>query len=276
MYYADLYAGDGVCCCNEAPLKQWSPPFFNHMKQSKIEGLDLHCFFNDKENMEKLVPHLQKYKNFVRGEYSEDANLIYPSILQNIPPKEWSIFVLDPYKHYHLSFSTIKGISNHASYDSISNSVRKPELIITFMTYTIQQNLKTLGRENVNPEIKERMMRAIDDSLGTPAWRDRILGKQKEEREEKVHIILREIFLNQLSTLGYDSVYFHINQTLNNGPVYSLVFASSIPKASKILSEKFEPYINKIKKEKWVKENFEFYKMAQARNQKIKLLDDYL
>ena len=275
LYYSDLYAGDGSCSCKQAPLKNWSPPYVSHMDNAKKNNLDLKCFFNDKNNMDKLSDSLLPYEEFVLGKYDEDANTVYPKILSKIPPEEWSIFVLDPFNHSQLSFSTIEGISKHRSYDSRSRCERKPELIITLMTYTMQQYLKTVGRENVAQEKKERLLSTIDESLGTSNWRQKILGLNKEQREGKVHYIFLKIFLKQLSDLGYDTVFFHINQILNNGPVYHLIFASSIPSAYKIISEKFEPYIKGIKKDKWIKENFTFYKKANARDQGLSLLDDF-
>lgn len=276
LYYADLYAGDGSCQCKLAPMQNWPPPYFSNMDNAKKDNLDLKCFFNDKNNMEKLSPRLLDYNNFVEGKYNEDANIVYSKILKKIPPEEWSIFVLDPFKHSHLSFSTVHGIAKHNAYDVRSRCERKPELIITFMTYTIQQYLKTTGRNNVKPENKEKLFKSIDDSLGTTEWRNKILGLSNEEREDKVHNIFLKIYLNQLSDLGYDSVFFHINQVLNNGPVYNLIFASSVPSAYKIISKKFEPYVKSIKKEKWIKENFEFYKRAKARDEGLSLLDDFI
>jgi hypothetical protein len=57
--------------------------------------------------------------------------------------------------------------------------------------------------------------------------------------------------------------------------VYNLIFASSVPSAYKIISKRFEPYVKRIKKDKWIKENFEFYKRAKARDEGLSLLDDF-
>lgn len=276
LYYVDLFAGDGICDCKEAPIIQWEPPYFNNMKQANEHNLDLKCIFNDKDNFEQLSNRLKPYQNNIIGLFDKDANEIYRPILELIPPDKWSIFVLDPYNHSDLKFTTVEAISKHEEYDSVSRCVRKPELIITFMTYSMQQYLNTIGRENVPEKNKEYLLKTIDDSLGTNSWREKILNKNNEMREDKTNIIFLNIFLEQLGKLGYDTVYFHIQQTAWNSVLYYLIFATSIPTAYTIISEKFEPYIKQIQKDKWVKENFSFYKRAKARQEGNKILDDYL
>lgn len=275
LYYVDLFAGDGVCYCKDAPKSEWEPPYFNNIKQANALNLDLKCIFNDMNNFKELSNRLEPYKNNIIGLFDKDANKIYQSALKLIPPEKWSIFVLDPFLHANLKFSTIESISKHEAHDTISNCVRKPELIITFMTYSMQQYLNTIGRENVPEKNKEHLLKTIDDSLGTTSWREKILNKNNEMREDKTNIIFLNIFLEQLGKLGYDTVYFQIQQTAWNSVLYYLIFATSIPTAYTIISKKFEPYIKQIQKDKWVKENFSFYKMAKAREQGNLLLEDF-
>jgi three-Cys-motif partner protein len=276
LNYVDLFAGDGICECAEAPKPKWKPPYFRNMDESNLNNLDLKCIFNDMNKMNILSERLKPYEKNIIGLYNEDANKIYKTALRKIPPEKWSIFNLDPQIHSDLSFSTIESISYHETWDNISRCVRKPELIITFMTYSMQQYLKTIGRDNVRENKKKELLKTIDKSLGTDSWRDKILGLTKEMREDKTHNIFLNIFLDQLGKLGYDTVYFQIHQTAWKSIVYFLIFATAIPRAYNILSERFEPYINDIKKDKWVKENFIFYKMAKAKEQGIKILDDFI
>lgn len=277
MYYVDLYAGDGKCSCQYAPKKDWETPIFSHLSKCKKQSLDLKCIFNDKKNMDSLIKNLSLYKDNILNTYSKDANDIYPDILNQIPSDQWSIFNLDPYNHAHLQFSTIESISRHEGFDKISGCNRKPEMIITLMTYTMQQRLKILGRENVSDEKKEDAIRSIDNSLGTTAWQKDVLGKtERYFEEDKTHNIFLRHFLNSLSKLGYDSIYFHIKQILNNGPVYFLIFATSLPKVHTIYSKRYEPFVKKLQNEDWIKENFSFYKQEKAREQGICLLDDFI
>jgi len=276
MYYIDLYAGDGICTCKYTPLKEWEPPYINHLKKSNEKGLELKCIFNDKNNIEKLKLKLDSYKDNILNFYSEDANYLCDKILHLVPANQWSIFNLDPFNHSQLNFSTIKRISKHEGFDTIRKCNRKPEMIITLMTYTMQQRLKLLGRENVSEKKKKLAIKSIDNSLGTDAWQGEVLGKNKRIlKEEKTHNIFLKHFLNQLGNLGYDCVYFHINQILNNGPIYFLIFATSIPKVYTIYSEKFEPFVKKLQREDWYKENFSFYKREKAKEEGHILLDDF-
>jgi len=276
LNYIDLYAGDGICECNEAPLKKWDPPYFRNIKVCNEKKLDIKCIFNDLNNMDILLNKLNPYKKNIITTYKENANDIVDNVFELIPPEDWNIFMLDPYLHKDLFFQTIEKISKHESYDKISRCIRKPEMIITFMTYSMQQYLKTIGRDDVSKEKKEELLVSIDRSLGTDSWRKKILNKKGMEREEKTHKIFLDIFLIQLGKLGYDTVYFHICQTQWNSVVYFLIFATSVPAAYTIISKKFEPYINKIKNDIWIKENFNFYKMAKAKEQGIKILDDFI
>jgi three-Cys-motif partner protein len=276
LFYIDLYAGDGICECDEAPLKKWDPPYFRNIEECNKKNIDIKCIFNDLNNMDLLSKKLHPYKKNIIKTYKENANDVIDNIFKLIPPEEWSIFMLDPCLHKDLSFQTIEKISKHEIFDSISRCVRKPEMIITFMTYSMQQYLKTVGRDDVSEEKKEEFFLSIDKSLGTDIWREKILNKKSVEREDKTHKIFLDIFLKQLGNLGYDTVYFHICQTQWNSVVYFLIFATSVPTAYSIISKKFEPYINRIKKDVWIKENFNFYKMAKAKEQGIKLLDDFI
>jgi len=277
QYYVDLFSGDGLCECDRAPMKQWRPPYFTHIEKCRNENIDLKCIFNDKDKkkIEKLSQDLELYQDNVIAVYSKDANIIYKEILKEVPPNRWSIFVLDPTNHKQLKFSTIEQISKHESYDYFRKCYRKPELIINLMTYTMQQYIKAIGRQTISESNKEKLLRTIDESLGTDKWRNKILGKTGKEREDKVNRILLNVFLEQLGELGYDTVYFHIKQTEWNSVIYYLIFATSIPKAYEIISKKFETYIKKITEDKWIKENFVFNKMAKAREKGIKLLDEF-
>ena len=47
MYYVDLFAGDGICDCKEAPITRWEPPYIRNMEQANKYNLDLKFIFND-------------------------------------------------------------------------------------------------------------------------------------------------------------------------------------------------------------------------------------
>lgn len=272
LFYVDLYAGDGICKCNRAPHPEWEPPYFSLIEHAKTDNLDLKCVFNDKDaiRINSLREKLKPYEEYVLRTFNKDGNSVYKEGLKLIPPNEWSIFFLDPSNHTQLNFLTVEEISRH-SY-SFGSYTRRPELIITLMTYTMQQYLKLSKRENLSLEKREKYLLTIDDAIGTNEWRRWLLN---EEEKKKFHEIICDIFIFQLSKLGYDTVPFNITQTTKENVIYYLIFATSIPGAYKIISKNFETFIERTMKEKWVKENFNFYYRAIKKEEGIKLLDEF-
>lgn len=263
LYYVDLYAGDGECVCDEAPLKRWDPPLIQSLlKPARKDNLQLHSFLNDLdiEHFNKLKDSVRGYEDYIVDITNENANSVYPKFLSKIPKDQWSIFFIDPYKHSELSWKTIEGIAQHTGYDTYSRCTRKPELIINLMTTTMQRTF------DKSPE-------AITEVLGTDEWKERIEGRS----DEKMHEIFLDIFTKQLESLGYSVTSFMINQTPPlKSTLYYLVFASNIPKANEIISKKFEPYIKQISKDKWIKENFRFRMYTKARKAGNASLEDYI
>lgn len=279
LYYVDLYSGDGLCECPEAPKKTWGPPYLTMLAESKKNGLKLKCVFNDKDedNMNKLKDRLGGYEDFILGTYHRDANEVYVEILDKIPSNEWSIFCLDPFKHDQLDFSTIAGIANHSDYDSRIKGVRKPELIVTFMVYSILQAYKATKIDSVSKIKRENLLNSIDQCLGTDSWRKEVSALEHvESPDAKMNHIFLKIFLKQLEGLGYNTVFFRIEQTVHKSIIYYLILASSIPGAYKIISNKFEPYVKQVQKDEWIRQNFGFYKMAKAKEDGFALLDEFM
>jgi len=279
LYYVDLYSGDGVCECSEAPMTIWDPPYLKMLEEAKKRELKLKCVFNDndKNKIVMLRNRLRRYENFVMGIYHEDANKVYRKILNQIPPSEWSIFSLDPFKHGQLDFTTIEGIASHISYDSKIQSERKPELMITFMVYSILQAYKLTKSDSVSKNKRENILNSIDRCLGTDSWREKVFTLENTEASDiKMNQIFLKVFLNQLEDLGYDTVSFRVEQTVHRNIIYYLIFATSIPGAYKILSQKFEPCVRSLQKDEWIKQNFNFYKMAKAKKEGFALLDEFV
>lgn len=277
LYYVDLYSGDGECECPDAPKPIWEPPYFSMLKNCKDRGLSLRCVFNDKDKdkMEKLRNRLNEYEDFIIGTYHEDANKIYREILNEIPPTEWSIFSLDPQKHDQLDFSTIEGVANHKAYDPRIRGERKPELIITFMVYSILQAYKAAKMDAISEKKRKDLLSGIDRCLGTDSWREEV-SIWEDLPVGGMNYEFLKIFLKQLEGLGYDTVVFRIEQTVYKNIIYYLILSTSIPGVYNIISEKFEPYVKRLRDDEWVKRNFEFYKRAKAKEEGFALLDEFI
>ena len=279
LYYVDLYSGDGICECPEAPITTWDAPYLKMLQESRARGLKLKCVFNDKEEneMNNLRKRLVGFEDFILGTYHEDANKVYKAILDKVPPNEWSIFSLDPFNHDQLDFSTIKGIAGHSDYDSRIQGERKPELIITFMVYSILQAYKAAKIDSISEIKKQNLLNSIDRCLGTDSWRKEVSAlEDMESPDTKMNHVFLKIFLKQLEGLGYDTVVFRIEQTVHKNIIYYLILATSIPDAYNIISKKFEPYVKQVQKDEWVKQNFNFFKMAKAKEDGFALLDEFM
>ena len=265
LYYVDLFAGDGEAECDEAPLKKWECPFIKALLQHAKKGnIKLKCFLNeldpeDKGYYKKLKQNVAGFKDFIIDLTQEDANIVYKKALKNIPKDEWSIFFLDPFKYSDLDWKTIEEISKHESYDSVSKCKRKPELIINLMTTTMQRAFKYDSK-------------GITKALGTEEWKDRVTVNE----EEKIHEIFSDIFIKRLEKLGYFVNSFCIKKTPPaENILYYMIFASTIPNANEIITNKYKPYIDKIMKDKWIKENFKYRMITKAKKSGTKLLTEF-
>lgn len=261
LNYADLFCGDGEIECEKTEKKQKCPFITELLEYARKGEISLKAFLNELDSslFDKLKENVKAYGKFIDSITNEDANIVYANILQKIPKDEWSIFFLDPSNHSDLNWSTIENISKHEVYDKYNKCMRKPELIINLMTYTMQRTIP------YDPD-------AITKALGTDIWKEKV----KNKGDERINEIFREIFVQQLERLGYSTISFSIKQTPpNSNVIYHLIFASNIPRAIEIISHKFQPYIEKIKEE-WAKENMKLVIMTKIKNSGGRLLTEFI
>lgn len=265
LYYVDLYAGDGEAECEEAPLTKWKCPFIQALLEHAKKGtIKLKCFLNELDFKnegvyEKLKENVKDYANFIIGLTKKDANVVYKEALEKIPKKEWSIFFLDPFKYSDLDWKTIEEISKHESFDPVSQCKRKPEFIINLMTSTMQRAFKYDDE-------------GITKALGTDEWKEKITLKE----EEKIHEIFSDIFIKKLEDLGYSVSSFYIKQTPpHENVLYYMIFASTVHNANEIISKKYKPYIDRLMRNKWIKENFKCRLITQEKKKGTKLLTEF-
>jgi three-Cys-motif partner protein len=258
LVYADLFAGDGVCVCDEMPpglskkypedcLSVWKPPYFSLMDYAREANFNLKCVFNDynAETVKKLKENLTGYEKFVDGRVCEDANTAYSEVLKIIgKPNRPSLFFLDPFFHDQLPFSTIEGIAKFKS-----DNGRKPELIINLM---VEPMLMALKRGT------EKDFSSITKSLGTDEWRDK-LGQGTYKG--KSHVLFHDIFKRQIESLGYKTTSYYIYSTQNRSPMYFLFFATFNDQVHK-LHKQIKPQIDALQKKEWVKENFQIQEIV--------------
>jgi len=266
LHYVDLFAGDGEAHCDEAPMKNWKCPFVKGLLEyAQKNEIKLQCYLNEldpKNNgtYDKLIKNISQYKKFIVDITREDPNIVYERALEKIPKNEWSIFFLDPFQHDHLHWSTIEKISKHEIFDTRSRCIRRPELIINLMTYSMQRSYKH------NPD-------GITLALGNNEWKDMITTNE----DNRIHEIFSDIFVANLKKLGYSVSSFEITQTPPASNVlYYMIFASSVPNACEIISKKFKPYVDYLMKDKWVKENYRTKLIAKEIKKGNTLLSDFV
>lgn len=260
LNYVDLFCGDGEVECKKTEQKQKCPFITELLEYARKGEISLEVFLNELDSVlfDKLKENVKDYNKFIGSITNENANTVYEDILHKIPKDEWSIFFLDPSNHSDLDWSTIENISRHEIYDKYNKCMRKPELIINLMTYTMQRTIP------YNPD-------AITRALGTDIWKEKVNNKG----DERINEIFREIFVQQLRNLGYSTISISIKQTPpNSNVIYHLIFASSIPRANEII-RKLKEYLDKMK-EKWGRENTTLILRTDFKKSGGKLLSDFI
>lgn len=239
LYFADLFCGDGKCIIKETKV-EYEPPIISLLKSAKKEGFKLNCFLNDIEpkNIELIKKNTKDYAEFIRDNYTiGDANEYYKKVLSKIPKDQFSIFYLDPFKHWQLRWKTIEEISKHThNYLYKGKSfVRRPELIINLMTYTMVRNYD-------KPYAKQ----GITESLGTDEWLKQIDLNKSKGISSPIENAFLEIFIKQLEKLGYKVLYVKIEQTTPpENTVYYLIWALN-EQGYELVKNKMINYMKKL------------------------------
>lgn len=162
-----------------------------------------------------------------------------------------------------MTWKTIEKIAEFSAIDSYRGKVfpRRPELLITFMTYTMQRRYK------ISEEDREK----IDKSLGTDIWREKV--KDYEKKNVPVYWAFLETFLDKLGEYYNKEKaikWFPVKEVITEAPIYFIILASTHPLAQQITFKNFESY---IKRE--FREVDHAYQQEKARREHGKLLIDY-
>jgi len=266
----DLFAGDGKSECSEVN-EEWEGSSQIISKWVSRCGENSYCILNErnKDLIPVLKENTKKYCEYIKEIYNKDANIIYKEILnKHIPLDSHSIFLLDPYNHGELSFSTIEGIAKHSEpgvyygregKEKI-NFIRRPELIINFPLYTILVSMTQ------NQDL-------ITAYLGTDEWIEAIEKAKRESKSQEG--VLLDIFKKQLAKYYGDKgiVSIRIQTLKTNSPVYYLIFTSTHPLANKIHNN-FSKWIDS-KRNEFKKDGFRLLKIEEAKRNKIKTFDNF-
>jgi len=261
----DLYANDGMSQWYDGD-EQWEGSAQIAAKWASNAGTRSYCVFNEKNSnlIESLKQNTKNYSSSIKTIFNEDANEIYQKILcEYIPRDSHSIFILDPYRHTDLKFSTVKSIAKHCQNDYYKDIsfVRRPEQIINLPTFTI------LKSKTQNEEL-------ITDFFGTDEWIEAVKIAEKNRSSQPKALL--DVYKNQLEQF-YPSkgiVPIEIRTIEYNAPIYYLLFVATHPLAIKIHNT-FERWVNKKIKE-FRREGYNLKLIAEARRKNLQSLDKWI
>jgi three-Cys-motif partner protein len=218
LQYADLFCGDGKCVI-ASTSKIYSPPIIDSILKPAAEHKEfsVRCFLNDldQNKTEEMRKNTKDYAEFIEEIEHKDANEYYKEILKKIPPDKFSIFLLDPYNHSQLKWSTIKGISEHTHVYG-NGKIRRPELVINLMVYTMAGSYMAKSYNSIN------------ESLGTDSWLKEIDKNKEAGIAQPIFTAFFAVFKRQLESLGYKvPTPIAIETAENNNPIYFIVWATN-------------------------------------------------
>lgn len=209
LHYIDLFAGAGIECLAKSKRLEWGSPLIAAKAPYPFTRLHLCEIKSDK--YEALAIRVKKFcpdAQIIHG----DANEKVHEILKEIPRNTLSLAFLDPFG-LHLDYETLRSLAD-----------KRSDLIIFFPDHLdASRNWLKYYWDNPNSN--------LDACLGQGAnWRDELSNCPPDRYVDK----FRDIYINQLSKLGYTEFgEARINMT-NNRPLYRLIFCSKSSIASKI------------------------------------------
>jgi len=260
----DLYANDGISYWPGGD-EPWEGSAQIAAKWVSKAGERSFCILNEKDEslIDELKKNTKKYSKVIKEIYSKDANEIYQTIIDRyIDIDAHSIFLLDPYNHSELKFSTIEGIANHCIEDNYRGKyfIRRPELIVNLPTFTILKS-------------KTQNQQLITEFFGTDEWIQAVDEAEKIGASQPNALL--NVYKKQLSKF-YDEdgiVPIEIRTLESNAPIYYLIFVATHPLAKKIQST-FQDFVKKKIKE-FRKEGINLKLIADAKRKKIESLDKW-
>ena len=234
LYYVDLYCGDGVCEVKKTGSEYECPLIDSILKKAKEGKFSVCCFLNDLDSIKikGMKEHTKDFEGFVKQYSSEDANKCYKKILELIPKDQFCIFFLDPTNHKDLKWNTIKAISEH-THTYYGTRIRRPELIINLMIYTLLGSYKAGSYKSIN------------ENLGTDKWMDLITKYKDEGVKKPIEQAFLDTFVSQLKSLGYEvPTPIEIKSTRAKNNIYYLIWATN-EAGYKIIENKVMPYLRR-------------------------------
>lgn len=207
LYYIDLFCGAGFARIRESGEIVASSPVL--AANVRFPFRQLHLCDQSSENINACRSRIDGAGLITNPVYYQaDANEAVHDIAHAIPDGSLSVAFVDPFNLGGLAFDTIRVLAN-----------RKVDLIVLLPDHMDAiRNADAYYRDN--PESN------LDRFLGANTnWRDALDAQGRDRRSEA----LRELFQQQLGTLGYE--HFDSKRVTATGGhrLYQLMFASKHP-----------------------------------------------
>ncbi len=201
LHYIDLFAGAGIEKLKDSQKLDWGSPLIAAQTANPFSALHLCELDEVKYNV--LRQRVKKYHSQVQILHG-DANEKISEIIYDIPGGSLSLAFLDPFG-LHLDFKTLRTLGS-----------KRADLIIFFPDHLdAKRNWEKYYLDN--PESN------LDRCLGEGTdWRA-ILNKTPNERQVEK---LRDMYVSQLRTIGYEYFEFERIYMNRNRPLYLLIFCS--------------------------------------------------
>ena len=221
----DLFASSGLCYCEESARYGLSEPTWNGSailaaecleKYSKGRTLFLNTYHEKPEvcdaqraNLQQLLKKYTRIKPIITSKEIEPAIDEAEKYLSPTYPSFW---ILDPYSASNLPWEYVERIGRLRGEYSVKGNirVRKPEMIITLMTYGLQMNI------DIHPHVVSRAL-GMDEAEWRPKY-DILMEKYHNTRKALI-----DLYAERLSNL-YEKppIIIEINTTEETAVVYCL------------------------------------------------------
>ena len=222
----DLFASSGLCYCEESARYGLSEPTWNGSailaaecleKYPKGQKLILNTYHKklaireeQKKNLERLLSGYSRIKPIIT---TLEIDAAIEAARGQLSPTYPSLWILDPYSSSDLPWNLVEKIGRfRGQYTTMSGQLRtrKPEMIITLMTYGLQMNV------DINPHIISQAL-GMDESEWRPKY-DVLMEEYDNTRKALI-----DLYAEKLSKL-YEKppVIVEINTTEEAAIVYCL------------------------------------------------------
>ncbi len=211
LHYIDLFCGAGIARIRGSGELVWSSAML--AAQVRFPFTHLHLCDADHANVVAIETRLQRRGSSVpRTTVTGDANSNIERLTRTIPKKALCVAFVDPYG-LHFDFETAKVLSQRVRADLIVLLADNMDALRNWRAYYDR-----------NPQS------GLDRFLGTPDWRDafKILPEDRHAQT------LRELYQNQLKTLGYRDFEFETVRNSSDRDIYKLLYASRVEAGAKI------------------------------------------